>query len=73
MLRSPAEDVNGYLELDEDYLRKSHGITDFSKYSVVPGTQPRRIMPGQFPDLTVAEQNDEGRRMNSTKERSSKI
>ncbi len=73
MLRASAEDVNGCLELDEDYLRNSHGITDFSKYSVVPGTQPRRIMPAEFPDLTVAEQNDEGRRKDSIRETTSKL
>ncbi|TKA68956.1 hypothetical protein B0A49_04662 [Cryomyces minteri] len=65
MLRAPATIVNGCLELDEDFLRKT-GVTDFARYSVVEGFQPRRIMPAQFPDLTVAEQNDEGRRMDST-------
>ncbi|KAI3333344.1 hypothetical protein F4824DRAFT_472154 [Ustulina deusta] len=65
MLRAPASSVNGRLELDEDYLRSDAGITDFSKYSVVPGASPRRIMPAQFPDLAVKEQDDEGKRMNS--------
>ncbi|KAK5008074.1 hypothetical protein LTR16_000532 [Cryomyces antarcticus] len=60
MLRAPAKTVNGCLELDEDFLRKT-GVTDFARYSVVEGSQPRRIMPAQFPDLTVAEQNDEGK------------
>lgn len=72
MLQSPAESVNGSLELDEDFLR-SKGITDFSKYSLIPGSNPRRIMPAQLPDLTVAEQDDEGNRMDSTKLRNSKI
>ena len=72
MLRSPVEEVNGQLELDEDFLRKK-GITDFSKYNLVPGSSPRRIMPAVLPDLTVAEQDDEGRRMDSTKLRQSKI
>ena len=67
MLNSPAKTVNGLLELDEDFLRKYTGMTDFSKYAVVPGAVPRRIMPAQFPDLTVAEQADEGRRTDSTK------
>jgi len=57
--------VSGTTVLDEDYLREHHGTVNFEKYSVVPGTQPRRIMPGQFPDLRVAEQDDEGMRMNS--------
>ena len=72
MIRAPIEQVNGCLELDEDFLRKT-GITDFSHYSVVPGTAPRRIMPAEFPDLTVSEQNDEGRRMDSTKLRASRM
>jgi NAD(P)-dependent dehydrogenase (short-subunit alcohol dehydrogenase family) len=66
MLRAPASEVNGCLELDEDFLRKK-GVTDFEKYNIVPGSKPRRIMPAEFPDLTVKEQNDEGRRVDSTK------
>jgi hypothetical protein len=65
MLRAPASSVNGRLELDEDYLRSNASVTDFSKYSVVPGASPRRIMPAQLPDLAVKEQDDEGKRMNS--------
>lgn len=72
MLRAPAVQVNGCLEVDEDFLRKT-GITDFSKYSLVPGSNPRRIMPAEFPDLTVAEQDDEGRRMDSAKSRTSRM
>jgi hypothetical protein len=48
-------------------------MTNFSKYSLIPGTTPRRIMPAAFPDLTVAEQDDEGRRVDSTKIKRSKI
>ena len=73
MIRAPAQTVNGLLELDEDFLRKHIGVTDFSNYSLVPGTTPRRIMPAAFPDLTVAEQDDEGRRVDSTKIKRSKI
>jgi len=69
MLRTPAKIVNGLLETDEDFLRKYAGITDFSKYSVVDGSNPRRIMPVEFPDLAVAEQDDEGRRTDSIKMR----
>jgi NAD(P)-dependent dehydrogenase (short-subunit alcohol dehydrogenase family) len=72
MLRAPASTVNGCLELDEDFLRKT-GVTDFSKYTLIEGGKPRRIMPAEFPDLSVAEQSDEGRRMDSTKLRESKI
>lgn len=67
MLRAPASVVNGLLALDEDFLRDHAGVTDFSKYSVIEGTVPRRIMPAQFPDLSVAEQHDEGKRMDSAK------
>ncbi|KAL1311120.1 hypothetical protein AAFC00_001324 [Neodothiora populina] len=67
MLRAPARSLNGNLELDEDYLRRCCGVEDFSHYSLVPGTSPRRIMPAVLPDLTVTEQLDEGRRMDSTK------
>ncbi|KAI1326389.1 hypothetical protein F5Y16DRAFT_375148 [Xylariaceae sp. FL0255] len=73
MLRAPATSANGRLELDEDYLRSDVGVTDFSKYSVVPGATPRRIMPAQLPDLTVKEQDDEGKRMNSTENRKAKL
>lgn len=75
MLKAPAEKVNGLLELDEDFLRKYGGYKDgdFEKYSVVPGAVPRRIMPAKFPDLSVAEQDDEGRRTDSTKLRTAKL
>jgi hypothetical protein len=64
ILRAPPADVNGELLLDEDFLRQA-GVTDFSKYSVVKGATPRRIMPAELPPLTVAEQDDEGKRYNS--------
>ncbi|KAH6681440.1 putative Hydroxysteroid dehydrogenase-like protein 2 [Halenospora varia] len=73
MLRAPVADVNGLIDLDEDFLRDHEGVTDFSKYSIVEGAVPRRIMPAKFPDLTVAEQADEGRRTDSTKLRASKL
>lgn len=66
MLRAPHKIVNGLLDTDEDFLRKKCGVSDFSKYSVIPGSTPRRIMPGNFPVLEVAEQDDEGKRMDST-------
>ena len=46
---------------------RSTGVTDFDKYAVVPGTSPRRIMPAVLPSLIVAEQDDEGNRMDSSK------
>lgn len=64
---APAEDVNGELLLDEDFLHDYCGIRDFRKYNVVPDSEPRRIMPAKLPDLRVAEQDDEGQRMDSTK------
>lgn len=65
MLRAPAASVNGLLTTDEDFLREHCGVRDFGKYSIVPGATPRRIMPAEFPTLRVAEQDDEGRRMDS--------
>ncbi|KAJ5531344.1 hypothetical protein N7527_004737 [Penicillium freii] len=69
MLRAPHQVVNGLLDTDEDFLRKKCGVSDFSKYSVIPGSTPRRIMPADFPVLEVAKQDDEGQRMDSTKVR----
>lgn len=73
MLNADAEEVNGLIETDEDFLRKCGGVRDFSKYSVIPGATPRRIMPATFPTLEVAEQDDEGQRMDSTKHTRSKL
>ncbi|UNI14118.1 hypothetical protein JDV02_000786 [Purpureocillium takamizusanense] len=67
ILRAPPSVVNGELLLDEDFLRDHAGVSDFAKYSVVSGSNPRRIMPAKLPDLTVAEQDDEGKRHDSTK------
>ncbi|KAI1393736.1 short chain dehydrogenase family protein [Hypoxylon trugodes] len=74
VLRAPTSAVNGLLELDEDFLRSEVGgkVTNFARYSVVPGSEPRRIMPAALPDLTVAEQDDEGKRMDSAKDRGGK-
>ncbi|KAK3340696.1 hypothetical protein B0H65DRAFT_473220 [Neurospora tetraspora] len=69
ILESPAEKVNGELLLDEDFLREQCGVKDFDKYSVVQGSRPRRIMPRVLPDLRVEEQDDEGARYDSAKER----
>jgi hypothetical protein len=73
MLRAPPSVVNGELLLDEDFLRDYAGVTDFSKYSVVPGSEPRRIIPVDLPDLRVKEQDDEGMRHDSAKEKASKL
>lgn len=67
MLESRPEDVTGQCFLDEDFLRDYEKMKDFSKYSCVPGAFPRRIMPASFPDLRVAEQDDEGTRVDSTR------
>ena len=66
-MNTPAHVVNGLLALDEDFLRDYCGVTDFSKYSVIPGSNPRRMMPKEMPVLEVAEQDDEGVRMDSSK------
>jgi hypothetical protein len=72
ILDAPTNKVNGLLAIDEDFLRDYKGFTDedFLKYSKVPGAVPRRIMPQKFPDLTVEEQDDEGKRHTSTQLRS---
>ncbi|KPM34064.1 hypothetical protein AK830_g12508 [Neonectria ditissima] len=69
ILKAPSSVVNGELLLDEDFLRDYAGVTDFSKYSVVPGTSPRRMLPLKLPDLTVAEQDDQGKRYDSNKDK----
>ncbi|KAI0011810.1 short chain dehydrogenase [Xylariaceae sp. FL0662B] len=69
VLRAPAAHVNGRLELDEDFMRQHEGVADFSKYALVPGSSPRRIMPAELPVLTVREQDDEGKRMDSARDR----
>ncbi|EEH33738.2 short chain dehydrogenase family protein [Paracoccidioides lutzii Pb01] len=66
ILHAPASTVNGLLTLDEDFLQEYCGVTDFSEYNTVPGSSPRRIMPAKFPTLEVEEQEDEGRRVDST-------
>ena len=48
-------------------------MTDFSKYSLVEGSSPRRIMPLQFPDLSVDEQTDEGKRVQSAETAKAKL
>jgi hypothetical protein len=65
ILRAPTRDVSGKTLLDEDFLREHEGVTDFSKYALIPGATPRRIMPDAFPDLSVREQDDEGDRVDS--------
>ncbi|ATY64332.1 short chain dehydrogenase [Cordyceps militaris] len=67
IVHAPAADVNGELLLDEDFLHDYCGVRDFRKYNVVPDSEPRRIMPARLPDLRVAEQDDEGKRVDSTK------
>lgn len=73
MLNAPTSTVNGLLDLDEDFLRTHLGVEDFSKYSVVEGATPRRIMPAHFPDLRVEEHDDEGKRVDSTQLRKAKL
>ncbi|EME87695.1 uncharacterized protein MYCFIDRAFT_27259 [Pseudocercospora fijiensis CIRAD86] len=73
IINAPAQDVNGKTLLDEDFLREHEGVTDFSKYALVPGSTPRRIMPMKMPDLSVAEQDDEGVRVDSAAQRRNKL
>jgi hypothetical protein len=73
ILRAPSRDINGKTLLDEDFLREHEDIQDFSKYDLVPGSTPRRIMPIRMPDLTVPEQDDEGVRVESSAQRVNKL
>ncbi|KAL9077820.1 MAG: hypothetical protein Q9161_000192 [Pseudevernia consocians] len=73
MLNAPTSTVNGLLELDEDFLRKYLGVEDFSKYSVIEGATPRRMMPRRFPDLRVDEHDDEGKKVDSAQLRKGKL
>lgn len=73
MLKAPTAMVNGLLDLDEDFLRRYCGICDFSKYSLVEDSNPRRIMPIRFPTLSVEEQDDEGTRVDSLELRNAKL
>ncbi len=73
MLKAPTAVVNGLLDLDEDFLRRYCGISDFSKYSLVEGSDPRRVMPIRFPTLSVEEQDDEGKRVDSLELRKAKL
>lgn len=70
-LRSDREVVNGRFFLDEDFLREHCGYkdNDIDRYALVPGSKPRRMMPRTLPSLEVAEQDDEGQRIDSAKER----
>jgi hypothetical protein len=72
IIDAPPSKVSGRCVLDEDYLRET-GISDFDKYSLVSGTEPRRIMPAELPDLRVSEQDDEGHRVDSTQRRATKL
>ncbi|KAJ7624920.1 putative Hydroxysteroid dehydrogenase-like protein 2 [Roridomyces roridus] len=67
MLAAPTSVVNGLLDLDEDFLKRHAGVTNFDKYNLVEGANPRRIMPAEFPDLRVKEQDDEGKRIDLAK------
>ena len=73
VLETGVERVNGLLDLDEDFLRREAGVVDFSRYNVVEGASPRRIMPKRFPDLSVEEQDDEGKRVDSSELRKAKL
>lgn len=71
ILKAKKEIVNSRCLVDEDWLRESKGWgdEDMAKYSLVPGTKPRRIMPKSFPTLEVEEQADEGRRYDSANDK----
>ena len=73
MLKAPTATVNGLLDLDEDFLRRHCEVSDFSRYSLIKGSDPRRIMPKCFPTLYVEEQDDKGKLVDSTELRRAKL
>lgn len=70
ILEKPTAEVSGELVLDEDFLREKCGFADndIAPFSLVEGGKPRRIMPARFPPLEVDEQDDEGRRKDSSED-----
>ena len=66
VLKADTGRVNGLVDLHEDFLRREGGVRQFAGNSVVEGARPRRIMPRVFPSLEVEEQEDEGRRVESS-------
>jgi len=46
--------------IDEDYLKKRWGVENFEEYRVLKDFEPPRMMPKNFPDLLVNEENDSG-------------
>ncbi|KAJ3275635.1 hypothetical protein HDV01_007638 [Terramyces sp. JEL0728] len=59
MLEDDPANINGLCVIEEDYLR-SKGVTDFRKYRCDPDVEPRRMLPLEFPTLSVKEQDDRG-------------
>jgi len=55
------ERIEGRALIDDDYLRERWGYKDedFIKYRLDPNIEPRRAVPKKFPDLTVAEEDEE--------------
>ncbi|KAF8331887.1 uncharacterized protein EI90DRAFT_3154310 [Cantharellus anzutake] len=55
------ESLEGRPLIDDDYLRERWGFKDgdFVKYRLDPNIEPRRAVPKKFPNLTVAEEEEE--------------
>jgi len=49
LVTKPPGQITGQVLLDEDVLR-GEGVTDFSKYQCVPGCEPPRMIPSDFPN-----------------------
>ncbi|CAD5117676.1 unnamed protein product [Dimorphilus gyrociliatus] len=58
LVDEPTQKYNGKVLLDEDILR-DNGVTDFTKYRCDPNQEPARMMPKNFPDLSVAKQEEQ--------------
>ncbi len=54
LVTKPPGEITGKALLDEDVLR-DEGVTDFAKYQCVPGCEPPRMMPDDYPSAGLVE------------------
>lgn len=59
IIKMNRNEMNGQCFIDQDILMKL-GYIDFSSYQCVSGYEPPRMMPKEFPNLSVKEQDDRG-------------
>lgn len=54
LVTKPPGEISGKAMLDEDILR-DEGVTDFAKYQCVPGCEPPRMMPDDYPNAGLVD------------------